>query len=252
VPTLYKPILNEPESIWSTPAKTISDQVFDNRVKILEALNFYEEHGRVGEVGGKFDEQIHGAENELLAELAGVLTFAAASAAAPRTGEAIATLEWIKKHPSSAKDYTLPGFAEWLLIRHYQRDEERKGTYFPDIMGFVPNGFRDTIQVPEEKSIFAAASAAIEELDQGRSPGRPSSGVTRVLAEGLRAIFLRYNVKITRRFETSWRDGEFVEVEAGAFLDFVRAAVVPLQNFLRGRKVAPQSIVRLAATQFLP
>jgi hypothetical protein len=86
MPTLYKPILTEAESIWSAPAKAISDQVFENRDDILERLNFHEVHGRLGEAGGKFDEQIKRAQDEVLAEISGILAFAAARAAEPQTG----------------------------------------------------------------------------------------------------------------------------------------------------------------------
>jgi hypothetical protein len=256
MPTLYKPILTEGESVWSTPAKAISDHVFENRCYILERLNFHEEHGRLGEADGKFDQQIKRSEDEVLAEISGILAFAAARAAEPKTGVIIASLEWIEKHPSAAQGHALPGFAEWLLAPHYQRGDEDAGTYFPDVIGFVPNDFHDAIQIPGEQNIVNAASAAINSLNRGRRAGRPSSEANRIVAEGLRDIFLRYNDKITRRSETSWRDEEFIQVEAGPFFDFVSAAIAPLQNLLRERRLPPvtaESIVRQgAATQFLP
>jgi hypothetical protein len=122
-------------------------------------------------------------------------------------------------------------------------------------MGFVPNDFCGTIQIPSEESIAKAASAAIDDLSRGRQAGRPSSEANRIVGEGLREIFSRYNDKITRRSETSWRDGEFIQVEAGSFLDFVSVAIVPLQNLLRERRLPPVtavSIVRQSGTQFLP
>ena len=255
MPTKYKPVINEPESVWSTPAKTILDQVLESRRDILEPLNFYLEHGRPGEADGKFDTQIRHAEDEVLAEIAGILAFAAARAARPRSGVVIATLEWIAKQPSAARDYTLPGFAEWLLVPHYQRADEDRGVYFPDVMGFVPNGFHDTIQIPAEDSIIKAASAAIDALGPATRAGRPSSEANSIVGEGLGQIFLRYNEKITRRSELSSRGGKLVQVERGPFLDFASAVIVPLQNFLHSRCLPPvtaESIVRLAATQFLP
>src|SRR5437588_13106967 len=110
MPTLYKPIVGEVESVWSGPADAILVQVLENRTAILERLNFHEEHGRRGAADGRFDKQLEKAENELLAEVAGVLTFAAAQAAEPKAGVAIATLEWIRKHPSSVQHRSLPGF----------------------------------------------------------------------------------------------------------------------------------------------
>ncbi len=208
MPTLYKPILTEADSIWSTPAEAISDWVSANRDVILARLNFDEEHGRLGEADGKFDEQIKRAQDEVLGEISGVLALGAAQAAEPKTGVTIATLERIKKHPSAAQDYTLPGFAEWLLASH---------------------------------------SAAIDDLSQGRRAGRPSSEATRIVGEGLRGIYLRYNDKITRRSETSCRHGDYIQVEAGPFFDFVSAAIVPLQNLLHERRlprVTAASIVR--------
>lgn len=247
MPTLYRPILTEAESVWSSPAKAISDEVFKNRAEILERLNFHEEHGRLGEADGKFDEQIKRAQDEVLGEISGILTFAAARAAEPQIGVVIATIRWIEKHPSAAQDYALPGFAEWSLAPHYQRGDENRGTYFADVMGFVPNDFHGTIQIPIEQSIVKAASLAIDDLNRFRPVGRPSSEANRILAEGLRGIFLRYNDKITRRSETSSRDGEFIQVEAGSFFDFIDAVIAPLRNFCHERRlplVTAESIVR--------
>jgi hypothetical protein len=255
VPTKHKPLISEPESVWSTPATIMSDRTRENRRAILEPLNFYREHGRPGDSNGKFDTQIRRAEDELLAEITGILTLAAASAAEPRTGVHISTLEWIKKHPSAAQDYALPGFAEWSLVPYYQRADEDKGTYFPDVMGFVPNNFRHPIQIPTEGSIIKAASAAIDALRRARRAGRPSSTANPVVSDGLREIFLRYNEKITRHSVTGWRDKKFVQFEAGPFLDFVKAAILPLNRFLIERRLPPvtaESIVRLSTTQFLP
>jgi hypothetical protein len=253
--TKYKPIINEPESVWSAPAKALLGNALEQRGNILETLNFYEEHGHLGGMDGKFDDRITCAAGELLAELAGILTLALARAAEAPTGVAIATLEWVKKNPSAAQGYTLPGFAEGLLAAHYQRNDEDKATYYPDIMGFVPNGFHDTIQIPAEESIINAASAAIDALSSVRRAGRPSSEATRILGEGLREMFLRFNTKITRRSETSSRHGELVQVEAGPFFDFVSAAIVPLQDLLRERGLPPvtaESIVRLGRYPISP
>jgi hypothetical protein len=239
VPTLYKSILSEGQSIWSSTAKAISDQVLMNRDVILERLNFQKEHGRLGETNGKFDEQIKRAQDEVLWEIVGILVFAIARAAEPRIGEIIATLKWIKKHPSATQDYTLPGFAEWFLALYYQRADEDAGTYFPDVMGFMPPDFHGSIQMPSEKSIVKAASAATDDLSQGRRAGRPPSEAIRIVAGGLRGIYLRYNDKITRCSETSRRDGEFIQVEAGPFFDFVSTVIVPLQNPLRERRLPP-------------
>jgi len=253
MPTKYKPVLSEVESAWSGPAKMISDQVFQNRANILEALNFYDEHGRLGDAGGGFDQQLLQSEQEILSEIADYLTFAAAQAAEPRRGVLIATLEHLQKHPAGAQNRTLPGVVERLLADHYQRGEEEKGTHFPDVMGFLPGGIEDTIETPNEASISNAASAAIDDLKEGIVAGRPRSKANTIVAHGLGLIFLRYNEKITRRSETSWRDGEFIQVETGEFLTFVRAAIVPLANFLHERhlpRVTAESIVRQALPYF--
>jgi hypothetical protein len=253
--TKYKPIINEPETVWSTPAKAILKKVLEQRSYILETLNFYEEHGHLGWMDGKFDDRITCAADEVLAELAGFLTLALARAAEAPTGVAIATLEWVKKNPSAAQGYTLPGFAEWLLAAHYQRNDEDEATYYPDIMGFAPNGFHDTIQIPAKESIISAASAAIDALSSVRRAGRPSSEATRILGEGLREMFLRFNTKITRRSEISSRHGELVQVEAGPFFDFVCAAIIPLQDLLRERGLPPvtaESIVRFGRYPISP
>lgn len=149
---MYKPIVTEPESVWSTAAKTVSAQVFENRTSILEALNFHKEHGRPEDMDGKFAPQITHDENEALSEIAGLLTLAAAQAAKPRVGVMIATLGWIQKHPSAAQDRTLPGFAERLLAHHYRRADETKATHFPDILGFAPEGIEDTVQLPTKEA----------------------------------------------------------------------------------------------------
>ena len=242
MPTLYKPVTGEVESVWSGPAEAILVQVFENRAAILETLNFHEEHGRLGDADGRFDEKLLKAEDELLAEIAGVLTFAAAQAAEPKPGVAIATLEWIRKHPSAAQDRSLPGFAEWLIADHYQRDDEQKGTYFPDIMGFKPNGFDAEMAIPDEAAIIKAATAAIDELNAERSAGRPTSEAVRTVAEGLRSIFLRFNEKTTRRSEQTSKDGRLKQTEGGPFFEFVRAAILALQNILVDRNLRELSI----------
>ena len=186
--TKSKPIINEPETVWSTPAKAILKKVLEQRSNILETLNFHAEYGRLGDMDGKFDDRITCAADEVLAEIAGFITLALARAAEAPTGVAIATLEWVKKNPSAAQGYTLPGFAEWLLAAHYQRNDEDKATYYPDIMGFVPNRFHDTIQIPAKESIINAASAAIDALSSVRRAGRPSSEATRILGRPARDV----------------------------------------------------------------
>ena len=256
MPTLYKPIVSDSGGVWSSPeARAISDAVQESSAKILAALNFYEEHGRLGDADGKFDDQITKAANEVLAEVAGILTFAAAQAAEPKVGTAVATLEWIRKHPSSAQDRTLPGFAEWLLADHYQRDGEEKGAHFQDIMGFRPGGFFGEMKVPDEAAIVNAATAAIEDLETTRSTGRPASAAIPIVADGLRPIFLRYNEKITRHSELTSNDSRLLQTEGGPFFEFIRAAVLPLQTFLTDQdlsNIAASSIVRRAATQIPP
>jgi hypothetical protein len=248
MPTKYKPIISEPESVWSEPAIIIKAKVLENREVILERLNFYDEHGRVGDFEGKFDEQIARFETEVLDEVAGILTLPAAEAVYPTPGVILATLEWVKKNPSAAQDHTLPGIAEWMLAPHYQRAGEAPGTYFADILGFLPNNFQDALNIPEQTSVVKAASAAIDGLLPGHTAGRPVSRINAVLGPKLRPLYLRYNPKITRHSVITWKGWHYTQMEAGSYLDFVRAVTLPLDQLVLERglqRVSPEVIARL-------
>jgi hypothetical protein len=251
VPTLYKPVSSDPESLWSVVAVAISAEVDKHRPSILDALNFDEEYGRIGHHGGKFDAQIKRAQDEVLEEIKGVLTYAAVRAAKPSVGQIIATLEESRRKPSAVQDPNVPGFVQWHVADRYQVGEEPKGTLFPHIMGFSPDGYPHSVEIPHQESVVEAVSAAIADLKQNRVPGRSRSEVTRIVASGLRSIYLCFNSHVARRYETSsLGDGQLIQIETGQFSQFVRAVLDPLAALLdeRGlkKKFAVSSIARMA------
>jgi hypothetical protein len=61
--------------------------------------------------------------------------------------------------------------------------------------------------------------------------GRPPKLVLEILAR-LREIFERYNGDSSRQSVLTWVDGGFKQEEAGPFLEFLKIAIAPLNEFL--------------------
>ena len=123
-------------TLWRSPAK------------VLEALNFYREHDKKNLTRNDKEEA-----DEVIREIESALYLAVMELIEPTGGVNKATLEAILHEPQKYKDAS--SYVLDLLARHYRRDEERPGTYWPDLFGEAPIGFAGAVQEPEEDAITA-------------------------------------------------------------------------------------------------
>jgi len=247
MPTLYKAQLVE-KSSYETDAIYIREWLSEHDRDVLGILRFYDENGKLGDFEGKFDQQIQQATDDLLEEISGVLIEALCQVATIPPGVMMATLDKIAKQPALGLSPLLPGAVDWLLACHYQRGEEKPGTFWPDAMRISPKGF-EAPQAPTEVGIRNAVVLAQGEVRQWRRKGRPSIDAHEPLAKNLGSIFLRYQPAITRITDVG-RPGANTSKERGDFLDFVESVLPPLNTVLRQRGLArmtPLTIVRQAA-----
>jgi len=244
--TRYKAQLVE-KSSYETDAIYIREWLSGHVRDVLGALRFHEEHGKLGEFEGGFDQQIQQATNDLLEEIVGILVEALYQMAAIPPGVMMATLEKIAKQPALGLSSLLPGTVDWLLARHYQRGEEKPGTFWQDAMLISPKGL-EASQPPTEFGIMNAAILAQGDVQQRRRKGRPSIDAHESIAAKLGLIFLRYQPRITRITDAG-TPGVSISDERGDFLDFVESVLPPLNTILRKRglkRVTPLTIVRQA------
>jgi hypothetical protein len=213
-------------------------------------LGFYREHGKPEDFDGRFKEQVLVHEKEVLSEIVGALTSAAAISASLSMPVLIATLKRVRKNPQLVCKKSFPGAVAGILARTYQRANEKPGTFWPDIMGELPKNFQGQLERPTPASIKVAASRALVSLRKGRMPGRPRNFANESLAENLGLIFRRYNGKATRHSVDSSRgEGCLYQIDAGPFFDFVKMALKPLQLYLQENdfpKVSASGVVRHA------
>lgn len=245
MPTLYKAQLVE-KSSYETDAIYIREWLSEHDRDVLGILRFYDEHGKLGDFKGGFDNEIQQATKDLLEEISGILIEALCRMAAIPSGVMMATLDKIAKQPALGLSSLLPGEVDWLLARHYQRGEEKPGTFWPDAMRISPKGFTDEPQPPTELRIRNAVVLAQGDVRQRRRKGRPSIDAHEPIATKLGSIFLRYQPGITRITDVGTRTSK----ERGEFLDFVESVLPPLNTILRQRglsRVTPLTIVRQAA-----
>jgi hypothetical protein len=234
MPTLSKPKLKETPSVWLEPSRRIECELTAIKGTVLQELGFYREHGRPEDFGGKFKKQILAHEKELLSEIVGALTLAAAISASVSRPVLIATLERVRKNPKLIFKKHFPGAVLWIVARTYQRANEKPGTFWPDIIGELPKNFHGQLEKPTPASIETAASRALVSLRKGRMPGRPRNFANESLAENLGPIFRRYDGKVVRHSEeTSLGRGRLHQIDAGPFLDFIKAVLKPLQAYLK-------------------
>jgi hypothetical protein len=247
MPTLYKPQLIE-RFTYRPDAIYIREWLSENDRDVLGILRFHDEHGKPGDFEGGFDKQIQQATNDLLDEITGILVETLPRMAATPPGVTMATLDKIAKQPALGLSPLLPGEVDWLLAHHYQRGEEKPGTFWSDVMRIHPKGFKGIPQPPTELGIRNAAVLAQEYVRQRRRKGRPSIDAHEPIAAKLGSIFLRYQPSITRITEVT--PGTKASKERGEFLDFVDSVLPPLNTILRQRRLAcvtALTIVRQAA-----
>jgi hypothetical protein len=139
MPRHYKAQLKHVGFDWPEWTEIFCRDLCKEREAICKILGFYTEHGSIGELGGRFDQNITIERDRLIAEIAGILSKAAAIAIdggfAPNS-QSIATLEAIRKKPGLVREQLTeidPGALE-KLAKQYQRSSEIPGTYSLDVL----------------------------------------------------------------------------------------------------------------------
>ncbi len=246
MPTLYKAQLAE-KSSYETDAVYIRGWLSEHFADVLGILHFDDEHGKLGDFEGRFDDNIQEAANDLLEEISSILFEALCRMDTMPVGVMMATLAKIAKQPALGLSATLPGAVDWLLACHYQRGEEKPGTFWQDAIRISAKGL-EAPQPPTEFGLRNSAIRAQGTVRQWRRKGRPPIDAHETLAANLGSIFLRYQSRITRVTDVGTPGGS-VSKERGDFLDFVESVLPPLNTVLRKRdlaRVTPLTIVRQA------
>jgi hypothetical protein len=234
MPTLSKSQLTETPSVWQEPGEEMRQKLYEIGETVLTALDFYREHDRPEDFGGKFREQVEAHKNAVLSEIAAALTLAASVAQSISVPVLIATLEKVRKAPDLIFSEDFPAAVLWYVAKAFQRAEEKPGTYWPDVMGEAPANFRKGLKTPTPENITAAASRAIGLVHGGRRRGRPRNFANEILADPLREIFLRYNSNITRHsLLCVKKNGRYYQIAGGPFFEFVEVVLGPLYAYLR-------------------
>jgi len=222
MPTKYKPQLNHVGFDWSNQSNQFHQDLLAIETEILEKSGFCAMYGWLDHA------IVHGEARELIRELSGIISLAAAirmDAGFKAPNKLIATLEAVEKNPSLIFTHTLEPEALYTLALHYQRADERPGTWWWDV------DRPENAPLPEPERVRQAASSAIVALKSEAGPGRPKDTATEYLAVKTREIYLRYNLSVTRHSELSSTDGMLCQVEAGPFFDFLELLLAPLNRF---------------------
>lgn len=236
MPTLYKAQLDE-KSSYATDAVYIREWLSKHQVVVLGRLRFCDEHGKLGDFEGGFDNEIQQATNDLLEEISSILIEALCHMATIPAGVMAATLGKIAKQPALGLSTMLPGAVVWLLACHYQRGEEKPGTFWQDALHISIKG----LEAPQPSTEFGIRKSAIRAqgaVRQWRRKGRTPIDAHETLAAKLGSIFLRYQPRITRITDVGTPGGS-ISKERGDFLDFVESVLPPLNAILRKRGLAP-------------
>ncbi len=247
MPTKYKPQLDHIGFDWFNQSNQFHEDLLAIETEILEKLGFYKEYG-------VSDQDIAPIEpRELFRELSGVISQAAAirmDAGLKAPNKLISTLEAVEKDASLILTRQLEPEALGMLASHYQRADERPGTFWWDV------DRQQNAPLPEPERVRQAASSAIVALKSDARSGRPPDKVTEFVAVKAREIYLRYNVSATRHSIASSRRGKDSQVEAGPFVDFLELLLAPLNRYFAGlpkhycaTPVSSASVARMA-TEF--
>jgi hypothetical protein len=248
MPTLAKAQLTEAESPMLEIWQRMYDYLCPNRVAILTALGFYEEHDlpapEDGSLGGPTKD-----EAAELAQIATALMLAAIDSEAAPVGVLVATLKKISEKPSLFFSGKLPGSIDWIIARNYQRSDEKPATNWRDVWGDQ----LDQAEPPTEAAIARAAHSGMARLQKARKRGRPYNSANRILADRLGEIFRVSGQPIARRRESQMRLNKLIFVEGGPFYDFLNLVLPPLQQHLREQRLRPvtvDTIVRQVTEDF--
>jgi hypothetical protein len=244
MPTKYKPQLDHVGFDWSNQSNQFHQDLLAIETTMLEKSGFFNEYGHPG------PDVVHSEARELIRELSGVISLAAAirmDAGFKAPNKLISTLEAVEKDPSVILTRQLEPEALGKLSSHYQREDEPPGTFWWDV------DRQENAPLPEPEGVRRAASKAILALESEASPGRPADKVTEVVALRAREIYLRYNASVTRHSVASFRWGSDWQIEAGPFLEFLELLLEPLNSFFASlpkhycaTPVSPASVVRMA------
>lgn len=244
MPTKYKPQLDHVGFDWFNQSNQFHQDLLAVEPEILEKLGFYKAYDCL-------DPDIaHTEARELINQLSGVISLAAAirmDGGFKAPNKLIATLEAVEKNPSLIFTHALEPEALCTLALHYQRADERPGTWWWDV------DRQENAPLPEPERVRQAASSAIVALKSEAGPGRPQDKVTECLAVKTREIYLRYNISVTRHSELSSTDGMLCQVEAGPFFDFLERLLAPLNRFFASlpkhyyaTPISPAYVARMA------
>ena len=246
MPTKYKPQLDHVGFDWVNQSNQFHEYLLARETEILEKSGFYKEYG----VSNQRLES-----RELIRELSGVISLAAAirmDAGFKAPNKLISTLEAVEKDPSLILTRQLESEALGMLASHYQRADERPGTFWWDV------DRQENAPLPDPERVRQAASSAIVALKSEAGPGRPPDEVTKFVAVKAREIYLRYNDSVTRHSIASFTRGKDSQVEAGPFVEFLELLLAPLNRFFASlpkhyyaTPVSPASVAR-TATEFTP
>jgi hypothetical protein len=207
MPTKYKPQLDHVGFDWVNQSNQFHEYLLAREAEILEKSGFYKEYG-------VSDQRLE--SRELIRELSGVISLAAAirmDAGFKAPNKLISTLEAVEKDPLG------------MLASHYQRADERPGTFWWDV------DRQENAPLPDPERVRQAASSAIVALKSEAGPGRPPDEVTKFVAVKVREIYLRYNDSVTRHSIASFTRGKDSQVEAGPFVEFLEPLLAPLNRF---------------------
>jgi hypothetical protein len=246
MPTLYKAELTEQAPATLDIWRRMHEELKPRTHEILSSLGYYAERDLAVPDPS---EQPTQEELRKLEPLATALMRAAIETERMRTGTLVATLDRVAKEPSLIDSDQFPGDVLWEIARSYRRDDEPPGMFSIDVWGRdqVLAKFPSQIEAPTPSNVKRAAETAL--LKAHRKRGRPFNPANRVLAQELSAIFRSSDHPLARKHQDSVRHGQFVQVEAGPFHDFLDLVLTPLKDYLRERRLAPitvESIIRFA------
>ena len=157
MPTHVKPQLTES----ATPMLEIWDQLerelLPNARSILTVIRYYAERDLPIPDA---DTELSGEEREGLNPVVRALMDAAIASEEMRESVLAATLKKTAKDPALFFFGKLPAAVEWEIAGHYQRGDEKPGTYCMDVWGSEQSACSYALETPGKTEIAKAAEAA--------------------------------------------------------------------------------------------
>ena len=139
-------------------------------------MGFHEEHGRIGDFEGKFDDQITAAAHELLSRIAGVL-IRAALVEEMSSGVFLATLRKVKRKPSLLD--RVPESVRFAIAGRYRREDEAAAKYWADVYGEAPENYPADVRSPTADNVQRATQLVIDYgANLERTAASPCAGLS--------------------------------------------------------------------------